>query len=61
MEYNSSRMTPPPFYSGQEVVAQTNAVMKGVYVRMFIFLMVSVFCAFGVVSTPTVLTFFFVK
>ncbi len=36
MEYNSSRMTPPPFYSGQEVVAQTNAVKKRVYVRMFI-------------------------
>ncbi len=61
MEYNSSRMTPPPFYSGQEVVAQTNAVMKRVYVRMFIGLLVSAFCALGVASSPAALTFFFVN
>lgn len=59
MEYNSSRMTPPTFYSGQEVVAQTNAVMKRVYVRMFIGLLVSAFCALGVASSPAALTFFF--
>ncbi len=59
MEYNSSRMTPPPFYSGQKVVAQTNAVMKRVYVRMFIGLLVSAFCALGVASSPAALTFFF--
>lgn len=59
MEYNSTRMTPPPFYSGQEVVAQTNAVMKRVYVRMFIGLLVSAFCALGVASSPAALTFFF--
>ena len=59
MEYNSSRMTPPPFYSGQEVVAQTNAVMKRVYVRMFIGLLVSAFCALGVASSPAAHTFFF--
>lgn len=59
MEYNSSRMTPPPFYSGQEVVVQTNAVMKRVYVRMFIGLLVSAFCALGVASSPAALTFFF--
>ncbi len=59
MEYNSSRMTPPPFYSGQEVVAQTNAVKKRVYVRMFIGLLVSAFCALGVASSPAALTFFF--
>ena len=59
MEYNSSRMTPPPFYSGQEVVAQTNAVMKRLYVRMFIGLLVSAFCALGVASSPAALTFFF--
>ncbi|HBY17065.1 MAG: Bax inhibitor-1/YccA family protein [Muribaculaceae bacterium] len=52
-------MTPPPFYSGQEVVAQTNAVMKRVYVRMFIGLLVSAFCALGVASSPAALTFFF--
>ncbi len=59
MEYNDSRMTPPPFYGGQEVVRQTNAVMKRVYVRMFIGLLVSAFCAMGVASSQAALTFFF--
>ena len=43
----------------REVVAQTNAVMKRVYVRMFIGLLVSAFCALGVASSPAALTFFF--
>lgn len=59
MEYNNSRMTPPPFYGGQEIVTQTNAVMKRVYVRMFIGLLVSAFCALGVASSPATLSFFF--
>ncbi len=59
MEYNNSRMTPPPFYGGQEIVTQTNAVMKRVYVRMFIGLLVSAFCALGVASSPAALGFFF--
>mgnify|MGYP000726132020 CR=1 FL=1 len=59
MEYNNSRMTPPPFYGGQEIVTQTNAVMKRVYVRMFIGLLVSAFCALGVASSPAALSFFF--
>ena len=59
MEYNDSRMTPPPFYGGQEVVRQTNAVMKRVYVRMFIGLLVSAFCALGVASSQAALQFFF--
>ena len=41
MNYNDSRMTPPPYYGGQEVVTQTNAVMRRVYVRMFIGLLIS--------------------
>lgn len=52
-------MTPPPFYGGQEVVRQTNAVMKRVYVRMFIGLLVSAFCALGVASSQAALQFFF--
>lgn len=59
MEYNNSRMTPPTFYGGQEIVTQTNAVMKRVYVRMFIGLLVSAFCALGVASSPAALSFFF--
>lgn len=58
MDYNS-RMTPPPFYGAQEIVTQTNAVMKRVYVRMFIGLLVSAFCALGVASSPAALSFFF--
>lgn len=59
MEYNNSRVTPPPFFGGQELVAQTNAVMKRVYVRMFIGLLVSAFCALGVASSQTAMAFLF--
>ena len=58
MDYNSN-MTPPPYYGGQAVVTQTNAVMKRVYVRMFIGLLISAFCALGVASSPSALAFFF--
>lgn len=59
MEYNNSRVTPPPFFGGQSVVAQTNSVMKRVYLRMFIGLLVSAFCALGVASSQTAMQFFF--
>ncbi len=59
MEYNSSRVTPPPFFGGQSVVAQTNSVMKRVYVRMFVGLLVSAFCALGVASSQAAMQFFF--
>ena len=59
MEYNNSRVTPPPFFGGHELVAQTNAVMKRVYVRMFIGLLVSAFCALGVASSQTAMAFLF--
>ncbi|MDE7465864.1 MAG: Bax inhibitor-1/YccA family protein [Muribaculaceae bacterium] len=58
MDYNSN-VTPPPYYGGQAVVTQTNAVMKRVYVRMFIGLLVSAFCALGVASSQAALAFFF--
>ena len=51
--------TPPPFYGGQEVARQTNAVMKRVYVRMFIGLLVSAFCALGIASSPSLLQMFY--
>lgn len=58
MNYNSN-VTPPPYYGGQAEVKQTNAVMKRVYVRMFIGLLISAFCALGVASSPGALQFFF--
>lgn len=51
--------TPPPFYGGQDVARQTNAVMKRVYVRMFIGLLVSAFCALGIASSPSLLQMFY--
>lgn len=59
MDYMNQSPTPPPFYGGQEVVRQTNAVMKRVYVRMFIGLLVSAFCALGIASSPSLLQLFY--
>lgn len=58
MEYNN-QTTPPSFYDSGAVTRQTNAVMKRGYVRMFIGLLVSAFCALGVASSPAALSFFF--
>lgn len=58
MEYNN-QTTPPSFYDSGAVTRQTNAVMKRVYVRMFIGLLVSAFCALGVASSKAALAFFF--
>ena len=58
MEYNN-QTTPPSFYESGAVTRQTNAVMKRVYVRMFIGLLVSAFCALGVASSPAAVSFFF--
>lgn len=65
MSYDQNKLTntPPPYYGGNYggtgVVAQTNAVMKRVYVRMFIGLLISAFCALGVASSPAALAFLF--
>ena len=58
MEYNN-QTTPPSFYESGAVTRQTNAVMKRVYVRMIIGLLVSAFCALGVASSPAALSIFF--
>ena len=65
MDYNNRNVTPPPYYgngggydNGAAVTLQTNAVMKRVYVRMFIGLLVSAFCALGVASSETLLQLF---
>lgn len=59
MDYNNSNMTPPPYYGTGRVVSQTNAVLKRVYLRMFIGLLISAFCALGVASSPAALQFIF--
>lgn len=51
-------MTTPPPYRGTTVAAQSNSVMKRVYVRMFIGMLITAFCALGVASSPAALAFF---
>ena len=58
-DFNNTRQTPPPYYGGSAVKTKTNSVMKKVYVRMTIGLLVSAFCALGVASSEAALTFFF--
>ena len=52
---------PPPYYGGGyvSVASQTNAVMKRVYLRMTIGLLVYAFVGRGVVSSPTLLRILF--
>lgn len=57
-DYNNPQ-TPPPYYGQPAVMTQTNSVLKRVYVRMFIGLLVSAFCALGVASSPALLNFIF--
>ena len=57
-DYFNNQM-PPAYFNTAEVAHQTNAVMKRVYVRMFIGLLVSAFCALGVASSPAAISFIF--
>lgn len=59
MDYNTNHMTPPPYYGTGVTVQDTNAIMKRVYVRMFIGLLVSALVALGVASSPAMLSFIF--
>ena len=59
MDYRNNNMTPPPYFGDNTVTTQTNSVMKRVYVRMFVGLLISAFCALGVVSSPAAMSFFF--
>lgn len=52
-------MTPPPYYGSGAIVNQVNSVMKRVYVRMFIGLLISAFCALGVASSAAAMQFIF--
>ncbi|MCM1152973.1 MAG: Bax inhibitor-1/YccA family protein [Muribaculum sp.] len=62
MNYNPQ--TPPPYFGGgyhdsSMVKAQANAIMKRVYVRMFIGLLISAFCALGVASSDALMQVFY--
>ena len=58
MEYNIKNMTPPPYGGGVSLTEQTNSVMKRVYLRMTIGLVVSALVALGVASSLSLLYFF---
>ncbi len=59
MDYRNQNVTPPPYYGHGMAVSQTNSVLKRVYVRMFVGLLISAFCALGVASSPAALSFIF--
>lgn len=55
MNYNNySQPTPPPFYDSAAVSRQTTSVMRKVYLRMFIGLLITAFVALGVAGSPAV-------
>lgn len=58
-DYNNQPQTPPPYYGQSAVKTQANSVMKRVYVRMTIGLLVSAFCALGVASSPALINIIF--
>ena len=59
MEYNNYQQQPPSFFNSSAVRTQTNSILKRVYVRMFIGLLISAFVALGVASSPQAMMFFF--
>lgn len=60
MDYNNpySPQQPPSFFESAAVQSQTNSIMKRVYVRMFIGLLISAFVALGVASSQAAMDFF---
>ena len=58
MEYNNQQFYPAQ-PSEQAVAQQTNAVLKRVYLRMFLGLLISAFCAIGVASSEAALMLLF--
>ena len=52
-----SRKTPPPFYGYQTTVSETNSVMKRVYVKMFLALLVTAFVSLWGSSSYAYLSF----
>lgn len=61
MEYNNYQQQPPSFFNSAAVQTQTNSIMKRVYVRMFIGLLISAFVALGISSSPAAINFLFIQ
>lgn len=61
MNYGNQNVTPPPYYGPMKsaVDRQANSVMRKVYFRMFVGLLISAFCALGVASSPAAMAFIF--
>lgn len=59
MDYRNQNLTPPPYWGTNTVATQTNSVMKRVYVRMFVGMLITAFCALGVASSPSAMEFIF--
>lgn len=60
MDYsNYPQQQPPSFFESSAVQTQTNSIMKRVYVRMFIGLLISAFVALGVASSQQAMTVIF--
>lgn len=60
MNYYNNSTPPPPIYEGTRTVTQQlSDVMKKVYVRMFIGLLISGFVAIGIASSPAAIQFIF--
>lgn len=60
MNYYNNSTPPPPIYGGTRTVTQQlSDVMKKVYVRMFIGLLISGFVAIGIASSPAAIQFIF--
>lgn len=59
MDYNNNQFVTPPPYRGVDVAVQTNRVMKRVYVRMFIGMLITAFVSLGVASSPAALQLIF--
>lgn len=60
MNYNQiNNPTPPPYHgygNAGALTRQMNSVMTKVYVRMFVGLLISAFCALGVASSPSMMS-----
>lgn len=61
MNYYNENGPTQSSYGRSSAITQTNTVLKKVYVRMFIGLLVSAFCALGVASSRTLLEIFVVN
>ncbi|MDE6559691.1 MAG: Bax inhibitor-1/YccA family protein [Muribaculaceae bacterium] len=66
-KYNIGNQPTPPPYNGASyygasqnaLSSQVNTIMRKVYVRMFIGLLISAFCALGIATSPAAMGFFF--